>query len=325
MSKKHYMLVAFGLTVLFSIIFFMTLPVEVAGHRPGNVPLLVANVVVVAVATALFITLTLIVLTKRAYVKNQLNTLKRFRHLLILMVKRDFVTRYRRSILGILWSVLNPLLTMLVLTMVFSFIFNAEIPNFPVYVLSGQIIYNFFSESTTRAMGSVLGNAGIIKKVYVPKYIYPVTNIISSTVNLGFAFIAFLLVYIIMGEPFRWTLLLIPIPILYTFVFSLGVGMLLSSMNVFFRDLSYLYGIGTTLLFFMTPIMYSPEILPERVYYLIHLNPLFHYVDYFRQLALNGTVPGLWTNIICAGFALAAFCGGAYVMMAQQDKYILYL
>jgi ABC-type polysaccharide/polyol phosphate export permease len=144
-------------------------------------------------------------------------------------------------------------------------------------------------------------------------------------VNMGFSFIAFLLVFVIMREQFQWTMLLIPIPIIFTLIFSLGVGMLLSSMNVFFRDLTYLYGVFTTLLFFFTPIMYHPSILSPRIFHIMHLNPLFHFVGYFRELALHGTIPGLWTNIFCLGFALVAFCSGLYMMMSQQDKYILYM
>jgi len=128
-----------------------------------------------------------------------------------------------------------------------------------------------------------------------------------------------------MGESFSWTFLLIPIPIIFIFIFSLGVGMLLSSLSVFFRDISYIYGIGTTLLLFMTPIFYPVSILPDRVYYLIHLNPLFHYVTYFRELTLTGTMPGLWSNIICLGFALAALAVGMFVTISQQDKYILHI
>jgi len=211
------------------------------------------------------------------------------------------------------------------MVMVFSFLFRFDIPNFAVYVLSGQIIFTLFSESTTQAMGSILGNAGIIKKVYVPKYIFPISRIMGSLVNFAFAFIAFVLVTLVTRAPFHWTILLIPIPVFYTFVFSLGVGMLLSSMAVFFRDMQYIYGIGITLWMFLTPIIYPVSILPDRVFQLMHLNPLFHFVSYFRYLALDGVIPGIWENLICLGFALLALCVGLYATMAKQDKYILYI
>jgi ABC-type polysaccharide/polyol phosphate export permease len=174
-------------------------------------------------------------------------------------------------------------------------------------------------------MGSVLGGAGTIKKVYVPKYIFPTTRVFSSMVNLGFSLVAFLFVFIVTGATFHTTIFLIPIPILYVMVFSMGMGMFLSATAVFFRDITYIYGVFLTLLNFMTPIFWPVSILTPRTFHLIHLNPLFHYVEYFRELALYGTIPGLWSNIICIGFALAALCLGVYVKMSQQDKYILHL
>ena len=325
MTKKNYLSLTVVLSIILFIVFIIYMPIEVAGHRPGNVPLLIINAGFLAVTATVMMLFITILITRGEYVQKQIMTFARYRYLLFLMIKRDFITRYRRNVLGILWSLLNPLLTMLVLTMIFSMLFRFDIPNFPVYLLSGQLIFNFFSESTNQAMGSIINNASTIKKVYVPKYIFPISKVISSIVNLFFSFLAFLIVYIITGEPFRWTIFLIPISFIYIFVFSLGVGMLLSSMAVFFRDITYLYGIFITLLLFLTPIFYPVSILPNRIYHLIHLNPLFHYVTYFRELTLNGSIPNLWSNIICIGFALAAFCLGLYVKMSQQDKYILYL
>ncbi|MCL2387269.1 MAG: ABC transporter permease [Defluviitaleaceae bacterium] len=324
-TRKHYMGATLLLSVVLSIVFFIYMPIEVADHRPGNVPLLVINSVFLAVTASAMVIGFVIILTKPDYVKTQILTMGRFRHLLLLMIKRDFVTRYRRSVLGVLWSVLNPLLNMLIITMVFSHIFRFDIENFPVYYLSGSMIYGFFSESTTLAMGSITGGAGTIKKVYVPKYIFPVARVLSSLVNLGFSFVAFLGVLFITGAPVNWTMFLIPIPIVYLIIFCMGVGMILSAVAVFFRDMNYIYGVGTTLLMFLTPIFYPVDILTPRMYHLIHLNPMFHYVTYFRDLALNGVVPNLWANIICIGFALAALSMGIYVKLSQQDKYILYL
>ena len=324
-SKKHFILIAIALITVLFVVFWRYLPVEVAGHRPGNIPMLIFYIgFISATATMIFIGF-LIVIIKWDFVRSQFYLFARFRHLLKLMIKRDFVSRYRRSVLGILWSLLNPVLTMLVLTMVFSMLFRFDIPNFPVYLLSGQLMFNFFSESTNSAMLSITSGAGTIKKVYVPKYIFPLSRVISALVNVGFSFAAFLIVFIFTGESFRLTLLFVPIPMIYLLVFSVGVGFFLSAASVFFRDLTYIWGVFLTLLMFLTPIMYPVSILPDRVFHLIHLNPMFHYVSYFRELALNGNVPGLWENVICIGFAIAALGVGLYVKMTQQDKYILYL
>ena len=313
------------LTALLFVAFLHYLPIEVAGHPVGMSPTRIINSGFMAVTVSMVFAILLAVFVKKEYVQVQIATLKRFRHLLVLMVKRDFITRYRRSVLGILWSMLNPLMTMAVLVVVFSFLFRFDIPNFAVYVLSGQIMFALFSESTNQAMKSIIDNAGVIKKVYVPKYVFTVSKIVSSTVNFGFAFVAFLIVAIVTRAPLQWTLVLVPIPVMYAFMFALGVGMLLSSMAVFFRDLQHLYGVVLTAWMFLTPIMYPVSILPERVYHLMHLNPHFHFVGYFRALALDGIVPGIWENIICMGFALSALCVGLYVTVTSQDKFILYI
>ena len=321
-----------GLTVLMSVIYFillLLLPESVVGSRADSMLLFAPKLVFLATTAAIATAMVLILIFKRDFVKWQKLSFSKYKYLLFNHVKRDFVSRYRKSFLGILWSLLNPLLTMMVLTIVFSQLFRFQIPNYPVYLLSGQIIYLFFNESTTRAMGSVIGAEGIIKKVYVPKYIFPVSSVLSSLVNLLFSFIAFLLVFlfhvIFLDAPFHWTILLVPIPFFYVFVFALGVGMLLSSMAVFFRDLTYLYGISLTLLMYLTPIFYPAAIIPEQLLPFMGLNPLYQFITYFRSLALDGVIPGLWTNAVCLGFALAALCCGTYVFISKQDRYILYM
>jgi len=315
-------------TMLMTVIYFVpliNLPDSIVGTRGENLMLFVPKVFFLSLTAAISTGILLVLILKRNYVKEQISTFLRYRHLLKLLVKRDFIMRYRKSVLGILWSLLNPLLTMLVITMVFSFIFKNQVDNFPVYLLSGQIIFGFFSESTTQSMQSILSSESIIRKIYVPKYIFPMAKVFSSLLNLLFSFLAFLLVFIITGANFSWTMLLLPIPIIYTFVFSLGISMLLSSMAVFFRDLTYLYSVFITLLTYLTPLFYPVSILPEKVVPVIGFNPMYHYVDYARSVALYSTVPDLWSNIVCLGFALAALCIGTFVFMNQQEKYILYM
>ena len=316
------------LTALLTIAYFILmlfLPESIVGKRAGNMLLFAPKVFFLSFTAAVVTAIILIFIFKRNFITWQFTSFSRYKHLLRLLVRRDFISRYRKSILGVLWSLLNPLLTMLVLSFVFSYLFRRSIENFPVYLISGQLIYNFFSESTRQAMTSVIRSEGIIKKIYVPKYIFPAARVLSSLVNVAFSFLAFLLVFIVTGAPFRWTMLLLPIPIFYTFVFSLGVSMLLSSLAVFFRDLQYLYGVFLLLLMYLTPIFYPVEILPDNFVPIIGFNPLYHYVDYFRDLAMRGTVPDLWSNMVCIGFALAALCCGVYVFIDKQDKYILNL
>jgi len=303
----------------------LLLPESVIGHRDDNMMLFTPKVLFLAVTAAIMTIFALIFIFRNDYVKAQLDTLNRFKYYLRLLIKRDFNARYRKSILGVLWSLLNPLLMMIVMTLVFSYMFRFEIENFPVYLLSGMIIYSFFSESTTLAMHSVIASEGVIKKVYVPKYMFPLSRVISSLVNLLFSSITFLLVVFFTRAPLNWTLLLIPIPIFYTFIFSLGVAMLISSLAVFFRDLVHLYSVFTLMLMYLTPIFWPTSELSGIMVYIIGFNPLFQFVNYFRYLALWGTVPDLWTNFVCIGFALSSLCIGTFVFMKQQDKYILHL
>lgn len=324
-SKNRLIIFIILISAAFFVLLFFTLPSNVIGPRSNNLFLLVFKIGFLSVTAAITTAILLIFIFRHEFVKKQWASFIRFKYLLQLLVKRDFVSRYKRSVLGVFWSLLNPLLTMLIMTMVFSFLFRTQIENFPVYVLSGLIIFGFFSESTNQAMGTVIANAGIIKKVYVPKYVFPLSRVLSSLVNLCFSFLAFLLVFIITRAPLHWSMALIPIPIIYTFIFALGIGMLLSSLAVFFRDLTYLYSIFMTLLMYLTPILYPVSIIPERYQPFMGLNPIYHFIDYFRNVALNGVVPDIWANVVCIGFALSALCCGVYVFMSQQDEYILYL
>ena len=324
LTKKRLALI----TILLTIVYFVPLlylPESIVGERAENMLLFAPKILFLSMTAAITTALILILIFKREFIKWQLSSFKRFRHLIKQLVKRDFIARYRKSVLGVFWSLLNPLLTMLVMTFVFSYLFRRQIEYFPVYLLSGQIVFGFFNESTTQAMSTVIRNEGIIKKIYVPKYIFPLARVLSSLVNLAFSFLAFLLVFIITRAPFNMTMLLLPIPIIYTFIFSLGVAMLMSSLAVFFRDLTYLYGVLVLLLMYLTPIFYPIEIIPAKFIPIMGFNPLYHFVDYFRDLAMHGTVPDLWSNIVCLGFSLAALCCGTFIFMTQQEKYILYL
>ena len=164
-----------------------------------------------------------------------------YRALLIELVKRDIKKKYRRSILGILWSMLNPFLTMLIMAMVFSSFFKFAIENFPVYLLTGQLIFNFYSEATNTAMGSILENASLIKKVYVPKHIFPIARVLSSGVNFILSLPGLVLVILITKAPVKFPIVFSFVPVLYVLFFCFGVGLLLASITVYFRDMFHLY------------------------------------------------------------------------------------
>lgn len=179
-----------------------------------------------------------------------------FDELLKQLIIRDVKLKYRRSYLGYLWSILNPLMLMMVLVVVFSNLFRFDIPNFPLYMISGQFLFSFMTEATNMSVGSITGNSALIKKTYVPKYIFTVSKVGSSLVNLLFSLGALLLVMIFTDAEFSWNLLFFPVIILEVFIFSLGLGLWLSAITVFFRDIQYLWGVlfqcGCILLHYFT-------------------------------------------------------------------------
>lgn len=251
--------------------------------------------------------------------------LLRYRSLLRELVIRDIKIRYRRSILGYIWSVLNPLLTMIVLTLVFSKLFRSDIPNFPIYLLTGQIVFNYFSEATNTAMGSVVNSASLIKKAAMPKYIFPLSRVLSAFVNLIFSLVAIVIMFIVTRTPVHWTILLAPIPLIYVLLLSIGIGLILSTLAVYFRDIVHLYGVLLTAVMYFTPIFYPVAILPNSIRFLIKFNPLFHIIENFRSVVLYGNVISMRSHFVCLSFAFLALMFGVTIFKKYQDHFLLYI
>lgn len=256
---------------------------------------------------------------------------KRYLPLLLDLTSRDIKIKYRRSVLGILWSILNPLLTMIVLTQVFGLLLRIQVENFAVYYIVGSSLFNFFSEATTNSMHSVIGNASLIKKVYVPKYIFPMEKSLFSLVNLLYSMIAVAIVmayYIIVGKmQLSWHVLLCWVPIVYCFIFALGVCLILSALAVFFRDILHLWSVIMTIWLYLTPIIYPVEILEKSklLMNIVHCNPMFYYVQYFRDTLMYHTIPGLTFNIVCLAMGVFTVIIGVLLFHRAQDKFILHI
>ena len=261
----------------------------------------------------------------KAYVREKIDAFRRFTPLLKELVVRDIKVRYRHSVLGMVWTVLNPLLMMVVITIVFSTLFKQNIPNFPIYYLSGSLLFSFNSESTTTALNSIISNASLIKKVYIPKYLFPFSNVLSGLVNLGFSLVAMFIVMVLTKAPFHITLLLIPIPIFYTFLFSTGLGILLSALTVYFRDIAHFYGVFILAWTYFTPIFYPAEILSGGAMKVMQLNPMYHYVSYMRELVLYGNFPSMKENLLCMLIGVFMIIVGMLVFYKKQDHFVLYV
>ena len=241
-------------------------------------------------------------------------TLFRYKDLLRELVVRDLKLKYRRSFLGYLWSILNPLLIMLVMVAVFSHMFRAGIQNFPVYLLSGQAVFDFIRNSTTMAMYSVLDNGALIKKIYVPKYIFTLSKITSTMVDFVFSLGALVLVMIVTRSAFT------------PYIFACGMGFFLSAANVFFRDIQYIYGAFLVAWQYITPLFYPLDLLPQWLQTIVvWVNPAWYYVEHFRDLVLYGCFPTMRVFVGGWIWAFIMLALGLFVFKKTQDQFILYL
>lgn len=248
---------------------------------------------------------------------------QKFRPLLSELIARDIKTKYRKSILGVLWTILNPLFMMIVLSVVFSNLFKFDIEYFPVYLLSGQLIFNFFSESTTNAMSAIIANGPLIKKIYVPKYMFVISRIFSSSINLLASLTALIFVMLAMRVDLHYTVLLVPIPLVFIIFFSLGIGLILSAIAVKFRDIVHLYSVFVTALMYLTPVIYPMSILPEWLEKIVLINPITNILIMFRDVMMNNTVPSITSIVIAIVETAIALVLGLYVFYKSQDAFIL--
>lgn len=262
---------------------------------------------------------------KDIFVLRLIAAVQKYRFLLEQLVERDFKSKYKRSILGILWSFLNPMLMMTVQYVVFSTIFKSEIENFAVYLLSGIVCYNFFSEVTNMALTSIVGNASLITKVYIPKYIYPVSRACSSLINFGLSLIPLFVVMIVTRTPLTPSIVLLPFGIVCLFMLALGIGMILASSMVFFRDTQFLWNVFNMIWMYMTPIFYPESIINGWMSILFKVNPLYHVIRFFRTVLLNGVSPEPKAYLFCFIASAVPLLAGAWIFKRTQDKFVLYL
>ena len=267
-------------------------------------------------------------------VKNILNNFKRYQFLMSQLITRDFKVKYKRSVLGVVWSLLYPVLMMTVMAMVFSqmFRFSVEGINYLVYLMTGIVMFQYFSEATNNAMTSVVGNFGLINKVYIPKYIFPVAKCIFVGINFVLTLIPWLILIILtqfgLGTypaSINWYYLLIPYIFLCFFLFTVGIGLLLSCISVFLRDMFYIYGIILTIWNYFTPVFYSIDILPASLQTLFKFNPLYQFITSVRSIVLYGARPSITTLVILGLIGVSTLLIGAFVFKKKQDKFIYYI
>lgn len=255
------------------------------------------------------------------YALDELRQCFRYRNLLIQLVRRDITSRYKRSILGIAWTMLNPLGMMLVLTIVFSQLFGA-IHGYPAYVLSGLMVWTFFSQTTTASMVNLVWGGGLLNRIYMPRTSFAIAAIGTGAVNLLITCIPLLVVMLLTGVQLSPSILFIPVQLLIVSCFSLGLGLLLSTIAVYFPDVSEMYQIGLVIWMYLTPIIYPETALPQKYAYLItHLNPMYYMVRLFRIIFYEGRMPTaveFWPAVLIALVSLGL---GWYVFTRKADEF----
>lgn len=252
----------------------------------------------------------------------------RYRDLIFALVSRELKVRYRRSAIGFTWTMLQPLLMMLVLQVVFSSLFRFKLDsgNYAVYALAGILFWNFFSQSILASMNSLRGNALLLNKLPIPREVFPLSTVISGVINLCLALVPLMLILLVTHHPVTPALLFLPVSILLAAVFTLGAGLLLSPLAVFFSDVVEMIGVVLSILMYLTPIFYPISILKDSRYLpLVRFNPVRSILEVFRDPIYNGKVPPLSHLSVCVGIALAAFLLGAFAFRRTSDRIPFYI
>lgn len=247
------------------------------------------------------------------------------RFLLEELVKRDFKQKYKRTVLGMGWSILSPLLHLLVMRLVFTQFFGRNMDHYTVYLFAGNIIYSFFKESTTAGMGSLMANKAIFTKVNVPKYMFLLTRNVSSIINFGLTLLVFFLFVAIDGVAFTWKFIMLIYPVLCMIVFNIGVGLILSALYVFFRDTQYLYDIFTLLLMYTSAIFYTVDSYPLNIQQVFYVNPVYCAIKYVRTIVLDGMIPSLELHGLLILYALAALLVGGLIYKKYNQRFLYYV
>lgn len=223
-----------------------------------------------------------------------------------------------------LWSVLSPLLTLLVMSLVFTNFFGRNTPHYTIYIFSGQLVFSFFSDATGGSMGSIMSNSSVFSKVNVPKYLFLFSREVTSLINFGLTFVVFLIFCIADGISFFWGFLLLIFPTLCLILFNLGIGLLLSVLFIFFRDMQYLWGVFSMLIMYMSAVFYTLDSFGSAAK-LFYLNPIFVYIDYFRQIVIYNQIPSFQLHLLALGYALFALLLGSLIYKEQNHKFIYYV
>lgn len=253
------------------------------------------------------------------------NKLLRHQFLFEELVKRDFKKKYKRTVLGMAWSILSPLLMLLVMRLVFTQFFGRGMEHYTTYLFCGNLVFSYFSESTGQGMTSLMGNAGIFTKVNVPKYLFLFSKNVQTLINFGLTLCVFFVFCVLDGITFTWKFICLLFPICCLVLFNVGVGLILSAMFVFFRDIQYLWSVFTQLLMYMSAIFYTIDSYSYTVQCLFLLNPLYLFIRYFRKIVIEATIPTIWFHLLMLADVIIVFGIGCWMYKKYNTRFLYYV
>ena len=251
--------------------------------------------------------------------------LRQHRFLFEELVKRDFKQKYKRTVLGMGWSLLSPLLNLLVMSLVFTQFFGRNTPHYTIYLFCGNLVFSYYREATTGGMHALMANSSIFTKVNMPKYMFLMSKNVSSLINFGLTLCVFFLFVLLDKVPVGIHFLSLLYPICCLIIFNIGIGLILSALFVFFRDITYLYDVFTMLLMYLSAIFYKVETFSATVQRLFLCNPVYCYINYFRVVVLEGNIPSLAFHLLCAFYALFAAAIGGYIYKKYNHSFLYYV
>lgn len=255
----------------------------------------------------------------------QIEAIKQHRFLFEELIKRDFKKKYKRTVLGMGWSILSPLMELLVMALVFTQFFGQDTPHYIIYLFCGRLVFSFFTDATKGGMGTIMGNASIFSKVNVPKYLFLFSKNVQAFINFGLILAVFFVFVAIDGVPFTWKFTFLLYPIALLMLFNIGMGMILSALFVFFRDIKYLYDVFTMLLMYFSAIFYTIDAYPSHIQPLFYLNPIFCFIDYFRQIVIYSTIPSILLHGLLFLYTSIVFAIGCWMYKKYNTKFLYYV
>jgi ABC-2 type transport system permease protein len=251
----------------------------------------------------------------------ELREILNYRHLVLQMVRRDIVTRYKRSVLGVAWTMLNPLGTTIIMAIVFSQVFGDSTSGYAAYVLTGLIPWGFFAQSTNHAMVSLVWGGSLLKRIYLPRTIFAVSALGTHLFNLTLSMVPLLVVILISGARLNLTILLFPIPTLFLAMFALGVGLTLSTIAIYFADVVDMYTILMTAWMYLSPVIYKIDMIPPQFVWIVRLNPMFYLINFFRAFVYDGRIPSLSEFLVVGAISSTMLLIGWLIFTSKSDEF----